>query len=298
MAGTNELIVLDSRLMVRPFGLHNTGVVCHFNSLVQMLLSCTSLTETVLNKNVRTDGNELIKMYANLVHQKPEWSIALFQTLIKEMRNRKRTESFGNLQESASEGLTLLLDMMNSPKIYSLFYHRYEYKIACMHCSKIVSNVTDYEVHFEFFLEANASYPTTANQFVNHIRRHTSEIDEYTCEQCNVKAVNVTRVHSLKMLPEILIILFNKYKNKRLIWYPPEMTFPGKGGTGLTYKLVGKVEHSGTLNGGHYTAVGLRNSGFHQFNDNQVTPINEITPTSNTYLIAYHFLEPSPVSRQ
>jgi ubiquitin C-terminal hydrolase len=212
----------------------------------------------------------------------------MIQELVKEMKRRKRVEMFGNFQESASEGLTLLLDMMNSPAIYDLFYHRYEFRIICNGCGDVVSRVNDFEIHFEFFLEDGAAYPKTAGDFSDYIRKHTSTIDEYTCEKCNTKAKDVIRGHNLKMLPEIFIILFNKYKKKDLIWYPTEMEFPGKHGTSMHYKLVGKVEHYGSLNGGHYTAVGLRNSGYYEFNDSNINAVTDIGPTPNTYLIAYH----------
>lgn len=291
MAEAQELLKLDSKFMVRPFGLHNTGVICHFNSLLQMLMSCTSLTQTVTNQLVRSKGNNLLKMYANLIHNQPEWSVHLIQELVKEMRNRKRSEMFGNLQESASEGLILLLEMMNSQAIYHLFYHRYELRIICEKCGDVVSKTTDFEIHFEFFLDNAAKYPKTADEFANYIRRHTSEVDEYTCEKCKNKAKNITRRHSLKMLPEILIILFNKYGNKKdMVWYPNEMTFPGKDGQRLRYKLVAEIKHSGTVNGGHYTSAGLRNAGYFAFNDMSVMTSSP-EPSANSYIIAYHFVE-------
>ena len=101
------------------------------------------------------------------------------------------------------------------------------------------------------------------------------------------------------MIPEILPIIFKKYDNKMKklevkTLFPEKLEFTASGGKKkLVYKLVAQCEHSGTLNGGHYYAIGLRKDGWKLLNDSFVTD-GTPGPTNNTYMVFYHFEKEIP----
>jgi hypothetical protein len=80
---------------------------------------------------------------------------------------------------------------------------------------------------------------------------------------------------------------------------PPPRAPPGPptGGGVLAYRLVGQVEHAGGLEGGHYTAKGLRAGGLeYGFNDGTASR-GALGPEPGTYLAVYHAAgRPSPGS--
>jgi ubiquitin C-terminal hydrolase len=299
MASNTEVITksLNNDFLVNPIGLNNSGVICHFNSLLQMLLSCSSILETITE--LQPNNEEFDELFSDLTLSKSKpklnkllitykqyndatWSSQMITALVSVLRKTKQLNRFGSSQESASEGLVLLLDAMDNTAIYKLFLHRYSYTIKC-DCGYILET-SDKAVHFECFNDIKFN---TSEEFARYLLKHESEVVDYVCDKCKLKQT-ITRVHKLKMLPEILILLFNKYTKKELIWYPTELLFPSKALTPLRYKLVGQIEHYGGLHGGHYTAFGLRKDNkFYHFNDSSVQEcIPQCTP--NTYLVAYN----------
>ena len=92
------------------------------------------------------------------------------------------------------------------------------------------------------------------------------------------------------MLREIVVITFNKYHSKDNRWFPDELTFGAKGGTKLRYKIIGQVEHGGSMHGGHYYANAFRGDGFKRFNDSSVSG-STYGPTPLTYMVVYHIVD-------
>jgi ubiquitin C-terminal hydrolase len=87
------------------------------------------------------------------------------------------------------------------------------------------------------------------------LKIHPSEHDYYKCDECGERMVKFYRAERLKMLREIVVIIFNKFQSKENRWFPQELSFKAKDGKpSLKYKLVGKIEHSGNASSGHYWA--------------------------------------------
>jgi hypothetical protein len=98
------------------------------------------------------------------------------------------------------------------------------------------------------------------------------------------------RIEKLKMLREIVVITFNKYYTKENRWFPETLEFGARGGGKLKYKLVGQVEHGGTMHSGHYYANALRGSSYKRFNDSFVGEADK-KPTPSTYMVVYHIYD-------
>jgi hypothetical protein len=324
-------------LAVVPFGLHNTGVICHLNALLQALISCTSFTKAV-GKNrefmARTETGRALYDYVmcaltrtSTTKSRPSYltkcdgvsitghSARVLDALVHDLRERRPTVRYGPSQESASEGLALLLDMLipvgvetehalarvaakkeNKPMpppmephpISRLFYHRYEEGVYCAECEAKVSSSTDSGVQFNMF-HYDQRPPATPTEFSEILRDHVVKVSKYRCGRC-ARLVDGFRHYLLSMIPEILVISFNQYQGKRTRYAPKRLPFPGiEKGTRLMYRQVAQVMHSGTLGGGHYTAYGLRRGGkVYHFNDSSYSPAQPPSSTS-AYLVFYHF---------
>ena len=299
----------DERLAPAPFGLNNTGAICYFNGLLQALAGCTALTRAVLADPAylrRTvTGTALlafVEAYSrgasnNIAHH----SAAIQQALVADLTARRPHVHFGSGQESASEALVHLLDMLELPgeapgsgQLTRLFLHRFRCDLRCRACGAISSTATDHAVNSNLFHIDQMAVPPGADvaRFTAAVCFQASELDTGAasgptpCAKCGAA---LQRVYYLTMAPEIILCMFNLYGPRPLREFPPQLCIPALGGGGLDYRLVGQVEHAGTLAGGHYWARGLRAGGrVYLFNDASVAA-SEFAATPSTYIVAYHY---------
>jgi hypothetical protein len=166
-----DLIPFDEKGLPRPFGLNNTGVICHFNALLQGLATCTAFTQTVAaNRDymAKTPTGSALYNYVRAVQSSaadPTFQVDMSHSgrvlaaLIGDLRHRRPRFQFGNGMESATEGLVLLLDMVEPPSekassveeegadaaasegqrtnpIARLFHIRIRDRVWCRACSK------------------------------------------------------------------------------------------------------------------------------------------------------------------
>jgi hypothetical protein len=339
-----------AELAPRPFGLNNTGVICYFNAFLQTLAGCTAFTRGVLlNADFlrRTATGAAIIDYVAaytaarggaLEAGEPAAGIelrssAVLRALVGDLAARRPNVRFGGGQESASEALIHLLDMMEPPRpagaplaggaaespITSLFQHRFRCDIHCRRCRAVVSKTTDFAVNFNLFhLDHLRAPPADAAAFSKAVRLQAEAIDDYRCPACPcaacggrpgeaaacagcgapVPAAKAYRVYNLTMVPEIIYAMFNLYVgyggNRRARFFPERLEFPARDGGLLIFRLVGQVEHAGALSGGHYWARGLRAGGrSYLLNDTGVTPA-PFAATPGTYIVVYHYAGREP----
>lgn len=315
------------------FGLNNTGVICHLNSLLQALVGCSAVVKTVLANREYLEKTPTGKAFYNFIYMAVPaarrsdsvpfgeaiplegCSAMVLHALVADLKVRRPSFNYGPNQESASEGLVLLLDMIDDPNpdpigveestdsdgkltekiIYAenpvarLFYHRYEGRVYCNSCKKNVSEELDVAVQFNLFhYDALKKKPRLPVEFGDMLRSQVSELENYTCEKCN-KSTGALRHYLLRMVPEVLVCVFNLYESNRSArYYPTRVPFPGLGGTQMIYRQVAQVEHFGSLAGGHYIARGLRaDDTVYEFNDTSATP-SDFRQTPNVYMTFYH----------
>lgn len=166
-----DLIPFDEKGVPRPFGLNNTGVICHFNALLQGLASCTAFTQTVVANReymAQTPTGSALYNYVRAVQSSaadPAFQVDMTHSgrvlaaLVGDLRHRRPRFQFGSGMESATEGLVLLLDMIEPPSakassveeegadaaasegqktnpIARLFHIRIRDRVWCRACSK------------------------------------------------------------------------------------------------------------------------------------------------------------------
>ena len=293
---------------IGPFGLNNTGAICYFNSLLQAILSCKSIYDVIQDITIDSDLNKSLTgrtfiqtvrtAMSNNQSEQATSSSKLLSALITDLEEKIGKTNFGKMQESASEGLVWLLDMMENPEssihpITKLFRNRYCVEFFCKNCNDIVSVQEDTGISLNLFFYDN--WPggiTNSATFSDAIRVHLSFTDKsYRCPRCKLTVEGIRR-HSMLRSPEILVCLFNQYADKKLRYFPETFRIPGNKNNLLQYRLVAQVEHSGSLGGGHYVCRALRKSANNTqtaflFNDGSFSEIPKLEPTAGTYMIFY-----------
>ena len=236
-------------------------------------------------------------------------TINILKALIIDLRERRPSIQFGRGQESAHEVFILLLDMMEpienldgdqsetssiissikSP-ITKLFLHKCEWNTCCLKCSNTISKKIDYGVIFDMHhidSQENINYVkasldiTGGNSSINSpqafsklIKQHISPLEGFMCPQCNTDD-QIYRIYNLRRIPEIVFCSFNIYfqQGRRIRYFPPNLEFDAPNNKKMNFKLIGQIEHSGSLSGGHYWAKGLRNDNIvYDLNDLNVSP--------------------------
>lgn len=279
------------------FALRNNGVICWCNSLIQALLSCSPMNQTLLAITSPND-NQFMAEYTHLLNcvlpnvpecpkinplAYTEASTKVATAFAKQLAATGKTLTFSS-QECTDEALVLFLEMFTCPRVERLFQNSYETQLVCPNCKRSVPAPRDTNVRIEMF----SRIPLTKQaEFEDYIRVHPSMVDTYTCESCGTATKQVLRIEKLKMLREIIVLVFNKFYNKALIWYPEELTFPATSGKTLKYQLVATIEHTGTRYGGHYYANVRRGENVWRANDSSIYKIDKFEPSPETFMLFY-----------
>jgi uncharacterized UBP type Zn finger protein len=286
----------DPALAPEGFGLNNTGSICWFNSLLQMLLGLPALNRTILECETELSSNKLAKEYIKLLKattggstgQQTDTagaSATILEAFILRARQLKIRVNMGAGQECADEGFVTFIELLKCKQVDRVFSNVYELIIDCTGCKRQVSTVRDEAFRIQLFTQVPLE---TKDLFCTFLRVHPSEVDYYRCD-CGSTMTKFFRTEKLKMLREIVVIVFNKFITKEVRWFPQQLTFKSREGPNLEYELVSKIEHAGTRMSGHYWAHSLRNGKWLCFNDSSVSAGSPY-PSANTFLVAYHLV--------
>ena len=264
--------------MENPIGLQNLGVTCWFNSFIQGLLTLPIVVTEIRSIKNKT-GNSLAVEFIDLSESRgpvtnPSRLLHKFRTLLNRPNEHVNRILFGNRQEDAQEGMILFLELFKSSDLDKLLNHRYNIIIRCSCGHEIKSIDRNCFIMYP---------PQTGNTDLrSHILSSSEMLKDYRCDRCATRG-SVARFQTLGYSPPVLMIILNKYRSKSLIDLPKSFDIPGPG----TYRLVGCIEHSGGMSGGHYWYIGRRGSSHFMLNDTSVTPISSLQPTQNTYIAIY-----------
>lgn len=311
-----NLIPLNPKLISNGIGIINQGATCYMNSLIQCLLSCTSIYERLCE--LREEKNEafsknkiancLLELFEVSLQNKPltEVVIRIWHAIINKSREKSTDHvhmDYG--QQDIHEGFMMLLESIEDvPSLHKLFKHAHISTVLCIKC-KVFSTKREINCVLEVqpdlkteqsktikFLD-KYSEATSLNEFLEKQVGCTDK--DYICDKCKERKER-PRITKLTMVSEILPVLFKKYGSKTNTEFPKHLKFTLSNGDNIIYLIVAKAEHSGNQRGGHYWATCLRNKQaanltqqWLTLNDQNISP-GTSEPTPNTYMVFYHFL--------
>lgn len=293
-----NLVGYDATTVVKPFGLHNDSVRCYFNSLIQMLASCTSFVNSAVAREqiVHSDfAKQLCQFFHNIIDSDQH---------IVDLFDRWTEHIDGDFleQEDVSDTFHHMFDVMDDSGFNGLFQSDMRCDSFCLKC-RSQTKLPDDKVFIHSIPHQNANQfsikSTTCDNEEDHslnkyIRGNYSYSDS-KCVKCNGNYVNVSRATHL---PSVLLMSLNKFANKDVYEYPQVLAFSNKTQrTTLHYKLVAIVDHYGSMYGGHYSCRCLRtladgSIGCVLIDDMGIAP-SSFNPTPSAYILAYHFTHKS-----
>ena len=148
-----DLIVFNETYLPHAFGFRNMGATCYFNSLVQSLLSCTSLTQTMLENRNEPEyrSNIVARVYIQLLDKinskmlsssekstaLMEMSPLLWTSIIEHLKSKNSQSQFGRGQEDSHESFKMLMECWDDlHDIIRLFTHKDHVSIFCTECKQ------------------------------------------------------------------------------------------------------------------------------------------------------------------
>lgn len=225
-----------------------------------------------------------------------------------------------NLVDMPTKNIARVMDTLTVNWATRLFQHRTRRRVRCGACQRITSDTVTSEIIFQLF----SSMPSTG--WVDALMTDISVIDQYKCERCAAATHNKCarcgasrlasatmadlrmprqtrcacgavapppsiRVSTLCMVPEILVCAFNIYTTRTDRFVPTTIQIPAlPPAAPHTYRLVARVDHFGSLSGGHYVAAVERQDGVYDISDSSVSRSaqTEVQATKDTYLVFFH----------
>lgn len=287
-------------------GFNNTGAICWWNSLLQVMLRLPAFNKMLLWTKLQGKGdNVLSNTYINLLSagdgdgvETPSTnfqplhfaSMTVLNAFSREAEKQKKRVRLDG-QQSPIWGLGDFIELI-SDDIFTVFNNKYEKVVMCSKCDKQITLPDDKSTHISMYGVAKRGVPlTTKKEYEDYILMHTSEVESATCGHCKTETKKVMAVERLLMLREVIILAYDADRSHHK-WYPQTLDFDSSDGPVLHYDLVGTIEHDGSWDihsggSGHYYArVKCRDGKFRTFNDSSVH-VCESTPMNSTNLIFY-----------
>lgn len=267
-----------------------------------------SVFKPVYRTNQQQDAHECLILMLDKIHEslKMKVSINITGNAHNQLEQRKKT---------AFDQYKSYLSNNGFSEMNKLFYGQFESTVTCQSCNNQSFN---YDPYCSMEVEIPNTSGTLYDCLDNYCFKELLQGDDsYNCEKCK-KKTEATKVLKIWTLPKILVIQLKRFnfklrKNNRhiscpmklnmtkYVTHPAASTTHGNGidesGVGLQmYNLISVIEHSGTLQGGHYISKCKVTDGvgWKQFNDASVNTIPEKeVVTTNAYVLVYKMDEHS-----
>lgn len=292
---------LDTKILPKIFGLQNIGNICWFNSLLQSLLSCTSLVSAIINSDSENPSCmfRALEDFVDSTYHAPEKINEMHQKLFQAFNSelQKRGLYFGNTQQDCEEAFGLLIELLDNKRIENIFTHKKIIKIMDMRdTEKLFLEKESHENRFYINIAKylNLQKNNTSENILPYMLRLQKDLlqdykPEKNIEDSSGKYITATYTATL---PEVLVVVLQKYTRKVPVLTPEILRFQLENSNkSICYKIVSIIHHSGNMYSGHYTASCLReNEEVYYTSDMQTRQQSGFdTSQDNNYIIFYHY---------
>lgn len=275
----------DTEYAAPPIGFTNTGVMCWFNSLLQMLLGVSAFNQCVLDERQWLSDNPLAAAYIRLAEAilpnsgeyDPE-DLGRFSGCSLEILHGLTAACPGaNLdfgQQCASEGFTRFIESMCSKPVDEIFMNAYKQTITCTACNNVVSSTRDignyirvpptknmatqaeidaWNVHVSGLIPDHPDRDVIANfrsqaEFQRWIHKHDSCVRSYQCDKCSKTHGVIKRTEMLALVMDAIVLSFDRQNPIDPTWFPSELAFRSSDHIHIhKYALVGRICWSGSF---------------------------------------------------
>ncbi|KAH0792501.1 Clan CA, family C19, ubiquitin hydrolase-like cysteine peptidase [Histomonas meleagridis] len=190
--------------------------------------------------------------------------------------------------------------IVDPPKMFTLMNDGVNNKYMCNEHLVVSINEPygDLKYGFKSIRKVAISNPISIEELIDsYFNEIQLDIDnKWKCEKCFNETCAIHKINLLK-LPKNLILHFKRFslgktyeRDNSKIVLDNEIDlsefFLNKDGKRHKYELVGVINHTGSLNSGHYTAMAKRNGNWFAFNDAKVTKC-DLTKESQAAYIAF-----------
>ncbi|MGY8822248.1 MAG: reverse transcriptase domain-containing protein [Pseudomonadales bacterium] len=281
-------------------GFVNVGNTCYANAMLQALASLTSLWEYISSS--LEEQTPIVKTLLTIFKLKDRTSRSLdpsgFLWAIKNKLSSQQNPSFNfNSQHDVPEVLQLVLNEIQNhasmqPNTFLCSMLNYT---RCIFCG--VKHDLEDESFLILPLPVTFSIQESIKKLINpEIMKDGNKL---LCRSCNSKTGSVKYSH-FKYLPTYLIFQLNRFKfvnNKasrsfQHVSCQDNISLCSKVDESITfnhqYSLAATINHSGTLESGHYTSYVLKSGKWFHCNDRNTTLIEpQSINMTNTYVLFY-----------
>lgn len=252
-------------------GFNNTGSICWLNSLLQALIACPEFLPSIQNKNGLT--NELLSPID------ASYSQRVLKALRQGIEETGGSFNIAPSQECVSEGLTYLIDIINSKDTALLLAQKFNYFTKCTQCNDEKKSM---DSTYMTWIPEDWNIPPVRTKHL---------IKSYYCDKCT-QISEAMKIESMCYIGKIVIYTLNKIHKKYIHQgVPASFKIPALSGEAWIYNIQAVIVHYGKATSGHYVVYAKYGNDFYLFNDRIVLKSNktvdQILIDPNIFMIIY-----------